>query len=50
MWKTGLTSVTFRKLSCEEIIQLASRARLDGIEWGGHMFRKSPMLDPQSYW
>lgn len=35
MWKTGLTSVTFRKLSCEEIIRLASRARLDGIEWGG---------------
>ncbi|MEA4824606.1 MAG: TIM barrel protein [Clostridiaceae bacterium] len=35
MWKTGLTSITFRKLSCREIIDLAARAGLNGIEWGG---------------
>lgn len=33
--KSGLTSVTFRKLTPEEIIQLAVDAKLDGIEWGG---------------
>lgn len=32
---TGLVSVTFRKLSPEEIIQLTAKAGLDGIEWGG---------------
>ncbi len=32
--KTGLTSVTFRKLPAEEIIALAREAGLDGIEWG----------------
>ncbi|MBI2441116.1 MAG: sugar phosphate isomerase/epimerase [Lentisphaerae bacterium] len=31
----GLVSVTFRKLSPEEIIRLASAAGLKGIEWGG---------------
>lgn len=35
MWKTGLTSISFRKLSCEEIIALTARAGLTGIEWGG---------------
>ncbi len=35
MWKTGLTSISFRKLSCREIIDLTARAGLDGIEWGG---------------
>lgn len=32
--KTGLTSVSFRKLSCDEVIALAARAGVDGIEWG----------------
>jgi len=35
MIKTGLVSVTFRKLSPEEIIELVKKAGLDGIEWGG---------------
>lgn len=34
-FKLGLTSVTFRPLSPEEIIRLAAEAKLDGIEWGG---------------
>lgn len=33
--KTGLASVTFRKLRPGEIIRLVSMAGLDGIEWGG---------------
>lgn len=33
--KTGLVSISFRKLSPEEIIKLVSRAGLQGIEWGG---------------
>lgn len=33
--KTGLTSVTFRQKSPEEIIALAKEAGLSGIEWGG---------------
>jgi len=32
--KTGLTSVSFRKLSADEVIELAARAGVDGIEWG----------------
>ena len=32
--KTGLTSVSFRKLSAEEVISLAKEAQVDGIEWG----------------
>jgi sugar phosphate isomerase/epimerase len=35
MLKTGLVSVTFRKLSPREIVDLVRRAGLDGIEWGG---------------
>ena len=31
----GLVSVTFRQLSCEEIVELVSQAKLAGIEWGG---------------
>lgn len=31
---TGLTSITFRKHSIDEIITLAATAGLDGIEWG----------------
>lgn len=33
--KTGLTSVTFRQKSVEEVIALAAKAGLSGIEWGG---------------
>ena len=32
--KTGLTSVTFRKLSADEIISIAVEAGIDGVEWG----------------
>ena len=44
--RTGLTSVTFRKLSADEIIELAAKAGLDGIEWGGdiHVPPASPVL------
>ena len=35
MFKTGLCSVTFRNLSVEEVIEITSKAGLDGIEWGG---------------
>ncbi|MHC1694512.1 MAG: sugar phosphate isomerase/epimerase family protein [Eubacteriales bacterium] len=35
MYKTGLVSVTFRKLSPEQIISVAKQAGLEGIEWGG---------------
>ena len=34
MFYTGLTSITFRKLSIDEIIALTASAGLDGIEWG----------------
>lgn len=32
--RTGLCSVTFRKLAVEEIVNLAVKAKLGGIEWG----------------
>ena len=35
MLKTGLTSVTFRKLPAEEIVRLVGQSGLQGIEWGG---------------
>jgi sugar phosphate isomerase/epimerase len=35
MVKAGLCSVSFRKLSVAEIVDLGRRAGLDGIEWGG---------------
>lgn len=35
MIKSGLLSITFRKHSPREIIELAQTAQLDGIEWGG---------------
>ena len=35
MLYTGLTSVTFRKLKADEIIDLVKKAKLDGIESGG---------------
>jgi len=33
--RSGLCSITFRQLSPREIVDLAARADLDGIEWGG---------------
>lgn len=35
MFAKGITSVTFRKLTCEKIVSLAAENGLDGIEWGG---------------
>lgn len=35
MITTGLVSVTFRKLSPAEVVRVAIRAGLGGIEWGG---------------
>lgn len=35
MIKTGLVSVTFRDKSPQEVITLAARSKLGGIEWGG---------------
>jgi len=35
MLKTGLVSVTFRKLTPQQIAELVARAGMDGIEWGG---------------
>ncbi len=35
MFKLGLTSISFRSLSGEEIIKSCRKAGLDGIEWGG---------------
>lgn len=35
MIKTGLVSVSFRSLGCEEIIKITKESGLDGIEWGG---------------
>ncbi|MFO7871729.1 MAG: sugar phosphate isomerase/epimerase family protein [Kiritimatiellia bacterium] len=32
---SGLVSITFRQLSCEDIINLVKQAGLQGIEWGG---------------
>lgn len=35
MFYTGLVSVTFRKYDIDGVVAAASRAGLDGIEWGG---------------
>ena len=35
MLKSGLVSVTFRKLSPREVVDLVKKSGLDGIEWGG---------------
>ncbi len=40
--KTGMVSVTFRKLPPREIIRLCRRAELDGIEWGGDVHVTDP--------
>ena len=36
MLKAGLTSVTFREKTPEEVIRLAAQAGLSGIEWASH--------------
>lgn len=43
---TGLTSITFRQLTVDEIIALVKKSGLDGIEWGGdvHVPPASPEL------
>lgn len=35
MLRSGLVSITFRKLAVEEIVHMAATAGLDGLEWGG---------------
>lgn len=35
MIKCGLVSISFRSLSCEEIIKITKESGLEGIEWGG---------------
>ena len=35
MISSGLVSITFRKLSPREIVDLVAKAQLDAIEWGG---------------
>lgn len=35
MLYTGLCSITFRKYSVDEIIEIAEQGGIDGIEWGG---------------
>lgn len=35
MIRSGLVSITFRSLTAEQIITLACRAGLEGVEWGG---------------
>jgi sugar phosphate isomerase/epimerase len=35
MIKTGMCSVSFRKLTLEQIVELVKKAGLDAIEWGG---------------
>lgn len=44
--KTSLTSVTFRKKSVEEIVELVAQAGLDAIEWGGDVH--VPPTDPEA--
>ena len=44
MLKSGLVSVSFRALSCGEILRRAAEAGLRGIEWGGDVH--VPPADP----
>lgn len=44
--KTSLTSVTFRKKSVEEIVDLVAQAGLDAIEWGSDVH--VPPTDPEA--
>lgn len=43
--KTGLTSVTFREKSVQEIIALAKEAQLEGVEWGGDVHCPAGEID-----
>ena len=45
MLKTGFCSVTFRKLSTAETIDLAAQSGLNGIEWGGDVHVPPTELD-----
>lgn len=36
----GLTSITFRQLTVEQIVELVQQSGLDGIEWGGDVHVK----------
>lgn len=45
--KTGLCSVSFRKLPAAEVIRLAAKAGLDCIEWGGDV-HAPPSLGPDA--
>jgi len=46
MIRPGLVSITFRSLSPKHIIDLVTRAALEGIEWGGdvHVPHDNPIL------
>lgn len=35
MFRSGLCSITFRKLTPREVVDLCAKAGVDGIEWGG---------------
>lgn len=35
MFRSGLVSITFRRLSAREVCRVAAEAGLEGIEWGG---------------
>lgn len=41
-FKLGLCSVTFRKKSAEEIVEIAAKADIGFIEWGGDVHVKNP--------
>lgn len=43
--KTGICSITFRKHSIAEVVELAAKARLEAIEWGGDVHVKPGVLD-----
>lgn len=43
MIKTGIVSVTFRKKTADEIIEITKKADLAAIEWGG-IFMYHPMI------
>jgi len=44
MYKPGLVSVTFRKLTVEEILALMARTELRAIEWGGDVHVPNPQV------
>ncbi len=46
---TGLTSVTFRGLNAETIVELAVQAGIDGIEWGGDIHVPEGDLEAAGY-